>query len=52
MNKILIKNIKGLVQVGEDLPKFRKGIEMKDLPIIENAFLAMEDGIIVAYGER
>lgn len=51
MNKILIKNIKGLVQVGEDLPKFRKGIEMKDLPIIENAFLAMEDGIIVAYGE-
>lgn len=51
MNKILIKNIKGLVQVGEDLPKFRKGIEMKDLPIIENAFLAMEDGIIIAYGE-
>lgn len=51
MKKILIKNIKGLVQVGENLPKFRKGQEMKELPILENAFLALEDGIIVAYGE-
>ena len=51
MNKVLIKNIKGLVQVGENVPKFRKGNEMKDLPIIENAFLAKEDGVIVAYGK-
>lgn len=50
MGKILIKNIKGLVQCGEDLPKIRKGKEMKELPIIENAFLAMEDGEIIAYG--
>lgn len=50
MGKTLIKNIKGLVQCGEDIPQVRRGVEMKDLPIIENAFLAMEDGEIVAYG--
>ena len=50
MSKILVKNIKGLVQAGEDLPTIRKGAEMQELPIIENAFLAIEDGIIVEYG--
>lgn len=50
MSKILIKNIKGLVQYGEDLPTIKKGFAMSDLPILENAFLAIEDGIIVAYG--
>lgn len=50
MGKILIKNIKGLVQYGEDLPQLRKGKEMQELPILENAFLAIEDGVIVAYG--
>ncbi|MDG1332370.1 MAG: imidazolonepropionase [Crocinitomicaceae bacterium] len=50
MGKILIKNIKGLVQYGEDLPKFRRGTEMNTLPILENAFLALQDGMIVAYG--
>lgn len=50
MRKILIKNIRGLVQYGEDLPVIRKGKEMNDLPVLSNAFLALEDGIIVAYG--
>ncbi len=50
MRKILIKNAKALLQVGENLPKFRKGAEMKELPMLENAFLAMEDGVIVDYG--
>lgn len=50
MSKILIKNIKGLVQVGEDLPKIRKGKAMQELPILENAFLALEDGEVVGYG--
>ena len=50
MKKILIKNIKGLVQVGENIPSVLKGAEMKVLPIIENAFLALEDGMVVAYG--
>ncbi|MCO4813783.1 MAG: imidazolonepropionase [Flavobacteriales bacterium] len=50
MGKILIKNIKGLVQCGEDLPNVIKGAAMKNLPILENAFLAIEDSVIVAYG--
>lgn len=50
MGKTLIKNIKGLVQYGENLPTIRKGKEMNELPILENAFLALEDGVIVAYG--
>lgn len=50
MNKILIKNIKGLVQVGEDIPAIKRGKEMASLPIIENAFLALEDNMVVAYG--
>lgn len=50
MGKILIKNIKGLVQAGEDFPAMICGKQMAQLPIIENAFLALEDGVIVAYG--
>lgn len=50
MQKILIKNIKGLVQVGEEIPSIIKGGDMKQLPMIENAFLALEDGEVVAYG--
>jgi imidazolonepropionase len=50
MQKILIKNIKGLVQVGENLPILRKGKEMQELPILENAFLALEDNEVIAYG--
>jgi imidazolonepropionase len=50
MGKRLIKNIKALVQVGENLPIVRKGAEMKELPIIEDAFLAQENGVIVEYG--
>jgi imidazolonepropionase len=50
MAKTLIKNIKGLVQCGEDLPQIRKGADMKTLPMLEDAFLALEDGEIIAYG--
>jgi imidazolonepropionase len=50
MRKILIKNIKGLVQAGENQGLLKKGSEMAHLPILENAFLAIEDGIIVEYG--
>lgn len=50
MSKILLKNIKGLVQVGESIPTVKKGTEMAELPVLENAYLAIEDGIIVDYG--
>ncbi len=50
MKKILIKNIKGLVQAGENIPSRISGLLMNKLPVLENAFLALEDGEVVAYG--
>ena len=49
-SRIIIKNIKGLVQAGENFPSFLKGEEMKSLPIIENAYLAIDNGEIIDYG--
>ena len=49
--KILIKNIKQLVQV-EEQPQLKiSGAAMKQLPILENAWLAIEDDVIVGFGE-
>ena len=48
--KILIKNIKALVGVRENGELRLEGKEMRSLPIIENAFLAVEDDLIVDYG--
>lgn len=50
MKKVLIKNIKGLIQAGEDIPAVINGTKMDSVPIIEDAFLALEDGEVVAYG--
>ncbi|HLW30476.1 MAG TPA: imidazolonepropionase [Brumimicrobium sp.] len=51
MAKILIKNIKGLFQAGENLPHYKKGEQMNHDNMIENAFLAIEDDEIIAYGK-
>ena len=51
MQKILIKNIKGLVQAGEEIPLIRKGKDMQELPIVKNAFLYLEDNEVIAYGK-
>lgn len=50
MSKILIKNIKGLVQCGENLQEVVKGASMQELPVLEDAYLAIENNVIVAYG--
>lgn len=50
MSKVLIKNIKALVQVGENLPKRVCGAQMAEVPMLENAYLAIEDNTIVDYG--
>ena len=50
MAKILIKNIKGLFQAGENIPNYKKGAQMDNGDIIENAFLAIEDDKIIAFG--
>jgi imidazolonepropionase len=51
MSKILIKNIKELVQVETELKKIVAGAEMAQLPTIKEAWLAIEDGIIIGFGE-
>lgn len=50
MAKILIKNIKGLFLAGEDIPAFKKGKEMDEAHLIENAFIGIDDDEIIAYG--
>lgn len=50
MAKILIKNIHTLYQAGEHFPEMICGEAMNEVPFIRNAFLALEDGIIMAYG--
>ena len=47
---LLIKNIKGLAQVREIGVSKVSGPEMAELPIINDAFLAVTDGIIESYG--
>lgn len=51
MKNILIKNIKGLSGILEDNTSALRGKAMNELKVIENAYLAIEDGIIVDYGK-
>ncbi len=50
MQKLLLKNIKTLVQVREDSPLKISGKDMKILPCIDNAWLACENGLIADFG--
>ena len=47
---ILITNIKGLVQIREQALSFVGGKAMAVLPVLENSFLAIKDGVIAAFG--
>ncbi len=49
--KLLIKNIKGLAGVWNDAPQKLCGAEMKSLPMLNDAWLAIEDERIVDFGE-
>jgi len=50
VKKLLIKNIKSLVSVYENAPAKLSGKAMAQVPCIENAWLACEDGKIASYG--
>ena len=47
---LLIKNIKGLVQVRVATPHFFAGAELGELPVLENAFLIIEGERISSFG--
>lgn len=49
--EILIKNIKGLVQVEDEPVMCRSGSDMSELRTITGAWLHLKDGIIHAFGE-
>jgi imidazolonepropionase len=46
----IITNIEQLVNV-RDQTHVLRGVELSELPVIENAYLIIEDGIIAEYGE-
>ncbi|HDZ40579.1 MAG TPA: imidazolonepropionase [Bacteroidetes bacterium] len=48
---ILIRNIKGLVQVEDEALKYKAGAAMSELRTISNAWLHLKDGIIFSFGE-
>ncbi len=49
-SRLLIKNIKTLVQVREPHILKISGKEMKELPCIDNAWMAVDNGLIADYG--
>ena len=51
MGKLLIKNIKSLVQVRETNVSKVCGKDMSVLPCIENAWLAIDNGLIADFGK-
>ncbi|HWY12415.1 MAG TPA: imidazolonepropionase [Bacteroidia bacterium] len=51
MGKLLIKNIKTLVQVRETAVDKVCGADMKVLPCLENAWLAIDNGLIADFGK-
>jgi len=48
--KLLFKNIKELIQIRNNEVSFVSGEEMKILPTLKNAFLLVENGLIVDFG--
>lgn len=48
---ILIKNIKGLVQARSESPDVLRGRAMQALPVLADAFLAIEKGVIRSFGK-
>ena len=50
MSKILIKNIKELVQVEKEFKAIVAGADMSNLPTLKDAWLAIENDIIVGFG--
>lgn len=51
MSQILLKNIKGLVQVRKEKVIRIEGNEMEHLPVLEDAFLLLKNDRISQYGE-
>lgn len=51
MNSLLIKNIKGIVQARNNAPDRVYGFEMDHLPILDDGYIIVSNGIIEDFGE-
>lgn len=52
MGSLLIRNLKGLVQHADGPQELRKGKQMLNLPVLENAWLLIEDGKFKSFGKE
>ena len=50
MSSLLIRNIKTLVQLRDPAPVVVAGSAMSELPVLDDAFLLIEDGLIADFG--
>lgn len=50
MSRILVKNIRQLLQVYDNAPERVSGSAMKEIPSLEDAWLALDNGRIADYG--
>ena len=48
--KTILKNIKFLVQAGEDIPEIKRGSQMSHLHVIQDAYLILQDKKVIDYG--
>ena len=48
---LLIKNIKQLIQVRPEAPLMLRGNEMAELPVLDNAWMLIENGLIHSFGK-
>ena len=46
----LLKDIKGLVGAFKNSPKYVAGSQMREFPVIENAWLSCDNGVITGFG--
>lgn len=51
MPSLLITNIKSLIQTHDQNPEIRKGRNISELNLLNNAFLLIENGIIHSFGQ-
>ena len=48
--RLLVTHIRGLVGAFDDPPPFLAGGAMREFPLLENAWLAVEDGVVADFG--
>ena len=48
--RLLVTHIRGLVGAFDDPPPFLAGGAMREFPLLEDAWLAVEDGVVADFG--